>query len=170
MHYRRLQILAAGLASTAAFAGCSSSADAMGKSFYHRLELRPVAAVSVARCAAHHADQPPQKTLILRSGADGRCLVLGRALLSISRPRAGLTAQVRSYGERDFVVVVPLNKAQGKVYAHLASSYLHKQVAFVMFGRIVSAPTIESPILPPELEVATSSRKNARAIADSLNG
>jgi hypothetical protein len=127
------------------------------------LELRPVLAVQNGRCAATDTDAASGEVRL--DGPDG-CYRLGPVLATIPR------ATTRPEGQPDGVTVgVDLTPADGAAVRSALSGQLGRQMAIVMFGRVLTAPTIHDPSYTLDsIAIAPLDPQTAANVIRSLGG
>jgi hypothetical protein len=103
------------------------------------LELRAVLAVRNGQCPPP-ADNPAATAGTWLAGADGSCYDLGPGLVAIHR------ATTRPQAQPDGITVaVDLSSTDGAALRSVLGGQVGRQFAMVMFGQVLSAPTVKDP-------------------------
>jgi hypothetical protein len=105
------------------------------------LQLRPVLSMPGGSCPAPGANPRADETVTL-PGPDG-CYLLGPTALTIAH------AQARARPPNsDLTNVLTLDltfgQADSAAFDEMAARFLHQQVAIIMFGRVLTAPSIQT--------------------------
>ena len=103
------------------------------------LQFRPVESVRQGQCSGPAADPADAQPATL-PGADGTCYDLGASALTIAHAGTVVETDVANL----LGVELTLNQPDSAALDRLASANLEHQVAIVMFGRVLSAPTIQA--------------------------
>jgi hypothetical protein len=129
------------------------------------LELRAVLAVRNGQCPPP-ADNPAATPGRWLSGADGSCYDLGPSLVTIRRATTHPQAQPDG-----ITVTVDLSSTDGTALRSVLAGQVGKQFAMVMFGRVLSAPTVKDPSYTTDsIAIAPLDPQTAANVMRSLAG
>jgi hypothetical protein len=128
------------------------------------LELRAVLSVDKGACPPPAAG-PAAEGEVRLGGADG-CYHLGPTLVTIRRATA--------HGQQDpggVTVTLDLSPADGSALRSALSGEVGRQFAMVMFGRVLSAPTVKDPSYTTDsIAIAPLDPQTAANVIKSLAG
>jgi hypothetical protein len=129
------------------------------------LELRAVLAVRNGQCPPP-ADNPAATVGSWLTSTDGSCYDLGPSLVTIRR------ANAHPYADPDGInVTIDLAATDGAALRSALSGQVGRQFAMVMFGRVLSAPTVKDPSYTMDsIAIAPLDPQTAANVVKSLAG
>jgi len=103
------------------------------------IQVRPVQSVRDGDCAEQASDPPADQPAAVR-GLDGSCYDLGLSLLTVTRTRAAADVG----GDGRLAVRLSLDASDSAAFDQVTSAYSQRRLALVMFGRVLTAPTVQT--------------------------
>jgi preprotein translocase subunit SecD len=108
-------------------------------------------------------ENPPAESEVRMPTLDGECYLLGPADLEMRsidttlESAAGIDSLGLSFRESD-----------AKRFSEITGMNVNRRLAMVMFGRVLSAPTVSQPITDGKAAISGPSREELEALADEL--
>ncbi len=128
------------------------------------LQLRPVISQQSGSCPAASASPAPYAAA--RFPGSGGCYLLGPVVLTITH--AAVNAQPGLNNE--LTLDVTFNQADSVAFNEMAARYLERQVAIVMFGRVLMAPTIQAAQYNGTAQILPVDPQTAANVIAALSG
>lgn len=138
-------------------AGCSDDDEVEG------LQLRPVIGAA-EHCEEYPHNPPAVEPASMSSG--GKCVGLAPSVLTITK------AEVRESRDAESGALYAMVELAGddvKRLAEVSRQFVGKEVAMVVFGRIVNAPVFAEPILDGELQIVGLSSDDITQLEKALD-
>jgi preprotein translocase subunit SecD len=131
------------------------------------MQFRPVLNDHAVGCGNASGQNPdPSATVSLPGPQPGTCLGLGPSTLTISRAQTTATQGQSGQVEVDFT----LGSGDAARFDHLAQANYQRQVAVVMFGQILEAPTINAQSFGGQGQITGLTVDQAARAAAALSG
>jgi hypothetical protein len=130
------------------------------------LQIRPITNPAATDCPTAARNPDPTSTARLRDGA-GQCFELGPSELTISH--AQTTPAVQERASDKIAVDLELNGADAATLDQVAKRHLLEQVAIVMFGQVISAPTFVNDEPGSEMQLGGLTPTTAAEVVASLS-
>jgi hypothetical protein len=131
------------------------------------LQFRPVLDDHAAGCGSNSGQNPdPSITVSLPGPQPGTCLRLGPAALSVTHAQTTPTQDQAGQVQLNFT----LDASDAARFDQLAQANYQRQVAVVMFGHVLSAPTIRATSFGGQGQITGLTVDQAAHAAAALNG
>ncbi|HVF18843.1 MAG TPA: hypothetical protein VNA14_01185 [Mycobacteriales bacterium] len=156
------------MVAVAMVAGCSDGAERFEPI---SLQFRPVTGQSPAPCASSSAnsDPAPDPNSAIEVADERLCFTLGPSMLSPIRVRDAAASEDPTTGV--WFLDVALTEADARTFADVTRTQRGEQLAVVVDGEVISAPSIHSPIPDGEFQLhGDFTEAEAKDVARRLNG
>lgn len=130
------------------------------------LQFRPVRSAAGSGCAPRETN-PPAGDAVSMQDSDGGCLNLAATELEVSRVES---LRATTTGGEDVTLEIVLRADDARRFDQVAEEYLGRQLALVILGRVVSAPTIQATGFEGQLQISGLSMDDAAQIKAALEG
>ncbi len=153
-------LLVAGLACSNGISGLVDAVDVGDSTLQFRIVLRDEAGT-----CSESFQNPKASSEVTVSTLRGTCLRLGPAQLEIRK----LEAAVEESGQdSDVVLSLALPPPETQRFAEITAGNLNRRLAMVMFGRVLTTPTVQQPIVGGRVGIGGLTREEAEALAAEL--
>ena len=130
------------------------------------LQFRPVRSAAGSGCAPQETN-PPAGEAVSMQDSDGVCLDLSATELEVSRVES---LRATTTDGEDVALDITLRSEDARRFDEVAEENLGQQLALVILGRVVSAPTIQATEFEGQLQISGLSMDDAAQIKAALKG
>lgn len=128
------------------------------------LQFRLVRSATGLGCAPRETNPPAGDALSMQD-SDGVCLDLSATELEVSRVQS---LRATTTDGEDVALNITLHSGDAGRFDEIAEQYLGQQLALVILGRVVSAPTIQATGFEGQLQISGFSMEDAARIKAAL--